>query len=224
MIVPAYTKRPIGEIERRIIGYCRVSTDEQGASGLGLEAQRETIEREAARRGWQLVRVYQDVASGGTTNGRHGLTEAVDAIESGDASGLLVAKLDRLSRSLADFATLMDRARRRGWELVVADLGIDTTSPTGELLSSVVASMSAYERRLIGQRTREALAVLRARGVRLGRPPAVPMSVVRLAARRRGAGRSLAGIADELTAKGIPTGQGGRRWYPSTVSKLLQRA
>lgn len=218
------TKRSLGEIERSVIGYCRVSTDEQGERGIGLDAQRETIQREAERRGWRLVAVHQDVMTGATVNGRQGLTEAVDAIESGKASALLVAKLDRLSRSLADFATLMERARRHGWEVVVADLGIDTTSPTGELLSSVVASMSAYERRLIGQRTKEALAVLKRRGVRLGRPPQVPMSVVRLAARRRRAGKSLAAIADELNAKAIPCGQSGRRWWPSTVRKLLMRA
>ncbi len=86
------------------------------------------------------------------------------------ADVLLVAKLDRLTRSLRDFGELAERARKRRWALVCLDLGVDTTTPAGELVAGVVASTAQYERRLIGQRTREALAARRAAGVRLGRP------------------------------------------------------
>lgn len=81
-----------------VVGYVRVSTAEQADSGAGLEAQRRAIESEAARRGWKLVQVFEDAgASGKSMNGRSGLQEALQAVEAGQAEGLVVAKLDRLS-------------------------------------------------------------------------------------------------------------------------------
>lgn len=91
-------------------------------------------------------------------------------LQRGDACTLVVSKLDRLSRSLVQFAELMERSRRKGWSLVALDLGVDTSTPAGEMMASVLASFAQYERRLIGQRTRDALAVKREQGVRLGRP------------------------------------------------------
>src|SRR5690349_6764124 len=102
----------------RAIGYARVSTTEQGASGLGLDAQRAAIEVEVERRGWAPACLLEDVASGGTLDKRPALSSALDALDRGDADVLVVAKLDRLSRSLADFAALMRRAKQRGWALV----------------------------------------------------------------------------------------------------------
>ena len=103
----------------RVCGYTRVSTSEQAQSGAGLEAQEAAIRAEAERRGWELVQVFEDAgASGKSLNGRPGLSEAIAAVERGEAEGLVVSKLDRLSRSLLDFAGLMERARKRGWSLV----------------------------------------------------------------------------------------------------------
>ena len=96
---------------------------------------------------------------------------ALEAIEAGTAEGLVVAKLDRLSRSLLDFAALMERGRKRGWNLIALDLGVDTSTPSGEMMASVLATFAQqFERRLIGQRTKDALAVKRSQGVVLGRP------------------------------------------------------
>jgi DNA invertase Pin-like site-specific DNA recombinase len=84
-----------------VVGYIRVSTAEQADSGAGLEAQRAAITAEAERRGWQLVHVFEDAgASGKSLSGRQGLQEALQAVEEGQAQALVVAKLDRLSRSL----------------------------------------------------------------------------------------------------------------------------
>jgi len=205
----------------RVVGYIRVSTEEQGESGAGLDAQRAAIEQAVATRGWQLVRIERDVASGKNTK-RPGLTEALVAVESGAADGLVVAKLDRLSRSLVDFASLMERSRRRGWSLVALDLGVDTSTPQGEMMAAVLATFAQFERRLIGQRTREALAIKRAQGVHTGRrstlDPAVRGRVRRMAA----AGTSLAAIARTLNAECVPTGQGGKCWYPSSVGVVLR--
>ena len=87
-----------------VAGYIRVSTEEQGDSGLGLAAQRARIEAEVARRGWTIVEVFTDVASGKSLAGRDGLAAALVAADSGRVGGIVVSKLDRLSRSLADFA------------------------------------------------------------------------------------------------------------------------
>jgi DNA invertase Pin-like site-specific DNA recombinase len=101
---------------------------------------------------------------------RPGITRALELLSSGQASTLVVSRLDRLSRSLLDFAALMDLARRQSWQIVCLDQGVDTSSPAGEMMASVLASFAQYERRLISQRTKAALAVRKAQGVKLGRP------------------------------------------------------
>src|ERR1035437_6239845 len=162
------------------VGYRRVSTTEQSDSGAGLAAQKTIIEAEATRRGWKLGEIYTDEAvSGKSLVGRVALEAAIDAVESGQASVLVVAKLDRLSRSLLDFASLMARAQAKGWNLVALDLGIDLSTPAGEFLASVMASAAQWERRIIGQRTREGLAAKKAAGVRLGPPRRLPDHVAR---------------------------------------------
>ena len=95
------------------------------------------------------------------------------------AAGLLVAKMDRLSRSVVDGAGLIEAARREGWALHFADLDIDTRTPAGEMSANIIISGSQYERRLINQRTRDALAARRARGERLGTMPKLPVHVTR---------------------------------------------
>src|SRR5262249_16065086 len=157
----------------KVIGYVRVSTDEQGANGAGLDAQRFAIEAECKRRGWQLERIEEDVLSGRSLN-RPGLQRALAACAPGEVAAVVVPKLDRVSRSLIGFAGLLEQARRAGWNVVALDLGIDLSTPSGEFLASVMASAAQWERRIIGQRTKEALQVKKAQGVRLGRPASIP--------------------------------------------------
>lgn len=208
----------------RAVGYMRVSTAEQAGSGAGLGAQRAAIEREVAHRGWELVEECTDAAmSGRSLSGRPALDRALGAVEGGEAEVLVVAKLDRLSRSLLDFAALMARAQKGGWNLVALDLGIDLSTPAGEFLANVMASAAQWERRIIGQRTREALAVRRAQGVRLGRPVTLSSEVSARIGSLRREGATLTGIATVLNDEGIPTAQGGGRWHPSTVRAVLLR-
>jgi DNA invertase Pin-like site-specific DNA recombinase len=207
---------------RGVVGYTRVSTDEQATSGLGLEAQRSAIEVECSRRGWDLVEVFEDAgASGKALSGRPALDEALKVVRSGDAGALVVAKLDRLSRSLLDFAGLMEDARSGGWALVVLDLGVDTTTPSGEMIANVMATFAQFERRLIGQRTRDALAVKKDQGVRLGRPLLVEDAIIRRIRKERKAGRSLRAVAEGLNADDVPTAHGGKAWHASTVKAVL---
>lgn len=203
-----------------VVGYTRVSTVEQGQSGLGLAAQAAAIEAECARRGWVLDRIETDVLSGRSMS-RPGLQSALTDCDSGAVDGIIVSKLDRLSRSLIDFAALLERAKRRGFNIVALDLGVDLATPQGKLLANVMASIAEWEREIIGQRTKDALAVARSRGVRLGRPPAVPAALVTRIRRAHSRGTSLSAIARKLNAEGVPTAHGGAQWHPSTIRSLL---
>ena len=163
----------------KVVGYVRVSTQEQADSGAGLAAQRAAIEAECRRRGWVLVALLEDAGvSAKSTKGREGLAAAKALILAGAAEALVVAKLDQLSRSMLDFSTLMEQAQSQGWAIVVLDCDFDMTTPTGELMANMLASLAQFERRIIGQRTKDGLAAKRAAGVRLGRPSTTPEKVV----------------------------------------------
>lgn len=209
----------------RVLGYVRVSTDEQHASGAGIAAQRVAIKAECERRGWELLAIVgEDAGASSVTLERAGLQRALDQLDRRQADVLVVAKLDRLSRSLKQGTEVMERAQRRGWSLVALDFGLDTTTPAGELVANVMLSTGQYERRLIGQRTRDALAAKRAQGVVLGRPRELPVSVLERIRSARAAGESLRAIAAGLTADGVPTARGGAAWSSSTVQRVCQTA
>jgi len=208
----------------QVLGYVRVSTEEQSDSGAGLEAQRRAIEAECVRRGWQLLEVVEDAGFSAKDLKRPGIQEALRVLEEGDAKALVAAKLDRLSRSMIDFTALMATAQKQGWALVALDCAVDTTTPAGEAMANVLATFAQFERRLISQRTREALAVKRAQGVRLGRPSSMPAALRKRISRMHAGGDSLAAIARTLNAEGVTTAHGGARWHPSTVRAVLQRA
>lgn len=204
----------------KVVGYVRVSTSEQADSGLGLSAQRASIEQACAARGWEIVDIYEDAGVSGKSMKRPQLAKALSAVEGGGAGALVVAKLDRLSRSLSDFTKLMEQSWRKKWALVALDLGVDTTTPAGEMIANSVANFSQFERRLIGQRTKEALAIKRSQGVRLGRPPVLPRETRELIRSLRRDGLSIRKIAARLNESAVPTAHGGR-WHASTIQKLL---
>jgi DNA invertase Pin-like site-specific DNA recombinase len=208
----------------RIAAYVRVSTQEQAESRAGLSGQRRAIEDEASRREWAVVEFFEDAGYSARDLRRPGIQAALEILKLGHADALVVAKLDRLSRSLLDFAGLMARAQRESWGIVALDVNVDTSTPAGEAMANVLATFAQFERRLIGQRTREALAIKRAQGVRLGRPRSISDELAARISRERGEGRTLQSIADELNADKVPTGQGGVRWYPSTVRAVLSSA
>jgi len=200
-----------------VIGYVRVSTDEQATSGLGLDAQRAAIEAECTRRGVTLVALLTDAGLSAKSLDRPALADALARLDRGEGAALMVSKLDRLTRSVHDATGLMLRAERAGWGLIALDVAVDTTTPQGAAMAQVLAVFAELERRLIGQRTRDALAIRRAQGVRLGRPPVLPAEVVDRIIAERNAGAGWSTIARGLDADGVPTAQGGVRWYPATV-------
>jgi DNA invertase Pin-like site-specific DNA recombinase len=206
----------------RAIGYLRVSTGRQADSGAGIEAQRRAILAEATRRGWAVadVQFIEETASGKNAK-RPGLELAREALASGDAGALVVSKMDRLSRSLLDFASIMQEAQKQGWALIALDCPVDLTTPMGEALAAIIATFAQLERKMIGERTRDALAEKRAAGVKLGRPRILPDDVRERIVAERDEKRTLRTIADALNTDNVPTAHGGKRWYPSTVRAVL---
>jgi DNA invertase Pin-like site-specific DNA recombinase len=121
----------------------------------------------------------------------------------------------------------MDRVHRERWALVALDLNVDTTTPAGRLLASVMASVNEFERKVIGQRTRDALAVLRKRGVKLGNPRLRAGRTSERVRRRilalRAKGASYPAISAVLNRGKVRTAFGGRRWYPASVRAVERR-
>jgi DNA invertase Pin-like site-specific DNA recombinase len=198
-----------------------VSTEEQGESGAGLQAQRAAIMDECGRRGWELVRIVEDVGSGKDLR-RPGVRAVLDELGRGAAGALVVAKLDRLSRSMLDFAGVMSTAQKQGWALVALDVQVDTSSPSGEAMAHMLATFAQFERRLISERTKAALAVRRAAGVRLGGVPEIDPAVEARIRADRARGVPFRGIVQALNDESVPTARGGR-WHVSTVQKVLAR-
>jgi DNA invertase Pin-like site-specific DNA recombinase len=203
-----------------VIGYIRVSTDQQAESGAGMAAQRTAIRQHCEHHSWKLARIYEDNgASAKSLSGRPALSQALDVLARGEASILVVSKLDRLARSVHDFASLIRMAERQGWGIVALDLGVDMTTPTGGLLANVTASVAEWERRIVSVRTSEALAQRRAAGVRLGRPRTLDPEIADRIRQQRTEGSTLQAVADSLNSEGITTPT-GRRWSPALIRKV----
>jgi len=178
-----------------------------GSDG-GLEAQRQAIAAACRRHGWQpLERPKQALAR----------------LAHPDADALLAAKQARLPELLLDLAALLAAAQTQGWALVALDSAADPGTPAAGANPSLVAAFAPFERRLISERTRQALARKRGQGVRLGRPPTITPYVIERIRRERAAGKTLAAIADGLNNDHVPTAQGGQRWYPATIRHTLNR-
>ena len=197
-------------------GYVRVSTSEQGDSGLGAAAQRQRIEEAGL-----AVDVWvEDIAVSGAIapERRPGAAGLLGRIQPGDA--LVVAKLDRLGRDTLDVLALAKLAQDERWRLVILDLGLDTATPVGRFSLTVLAAVAQLERDLIAERTRDALAALRRRGVRTGRPPSLPAEVRERIAAELEAGATLQAVADGLNHDAVPTARGGACWRPSSVAAV----
>ncbi|WP_373071109.1 recombinase family protein [Gemmatimonas sp.] len=207
----------------RVIAYRRVSTDEQSASGAGLDAQAARIAALVGAKGWTLTSTLTDEAvSGGVApDARPALSEALSTLDAGHADVLIVAKLDRLTRSVSALGPLLDRAERHGWRLVILDADVDTTTAGGRLVANVLGSVAEWERAIIRERTRDALAARKAAGMRLGRPVEMPAEVRARVAHLAGSGLSLRAVAAQLTPEGVPTTRGGA-WHASTVRAVVR--
>lgn len=219
---PTRHQHPADQQMRRAITYSRVSTTTQATDGLSLDDQADQLAREVKRRGWLHVAHITDPGlSGRKMTNRPGLQEALTRLDAGEADVLIAAKLDRLSRSTADFAQLLDRAERGGWAVIVLDVDVDTSHEVGRLVVTIVSAAAEFESRRIGSRIRDAHAHRKSLGQRSGPKPTLAESTRQRIASERAGGRSLQVIADDLNREGIPGGHGGR-WHRSTVAHVLR--
>jgi len=226
----------------KVVGYIRVSTEGQADGGVSLEAQRAKLSAYALAMDLELVAVHVDAGVSAKTLDRPGLQAALAMLKAGTAEGLLVAKLDRLTRSVRNLGELVDDYFSARFSLLSVADSIDTRSAAGRLVLNVLASVAQWEREATGERTRDALTHLRAIGVKLGgealgwkRTDAADESgrlvladvanelatVARIDA-LRAEGRTMREIAATLTAEGRATKKGGR-WYASTVHAVVKR-
>lgn len=202
--------------------YARVSSREQGDSGLGLEAQKSRCLEEIQRRDWSLSGIIEEVASAGKK--RPELDRALRMMEVGQAEVLMVARIDRLYRSMAGFASVLDTAAKQDWQLVCLHPAVDMSDPYGRMMAQVAMSFAELERSLISIRSREARAAAVARGTVYTPPPYDDQATLRRIVRMHEKGSSYREIARFLTAAGVPTPSGRNgEWAFSTIRKLLNR-
>lgn len=229
----------------RFVGYCRVSKPGQAENGISLTAQAERLRAWAKAFEYQLVKVERDAGVRGAVSPekRPGLTAALAAIRRGKADGLVAVKLDRISRSVRDTLDLAEMFDQKGWLLASVEEQIDTTTANGRLFLSLLASMAAWERDVISERTTAALGQLAREGrPRSGHTPygyrtssgdhrvqkgdarlvkdAAEQKILRRMLRLRDQGQGPQAIADALNAEKRHN-RNGRSWSRQGVWKVL---
>ncbi len=224
----------------KVIGYIRVSTEEQANSGLSIGAQRAKIDGYAKLYDLEVVELIEDAGQSGKSLNRPGLQRALTLLRKGKADGIVIAKLDRLTRSVGDWQKLIDGyfGEKPGKQLFSVADAIDTRTAAGRLVLNVLLSVAQWEREAIGERTRDALQHKIRKGERCGKvrfgydlaadrrmllPNPVEQRALALIRRLRAAGASLRAIAAELNRRGIET-KGGRPWVFTTIQGILNRA
>jgi DNA invertase Pin-like site-specific DNA recombinase len=217
------SKTPAGS---GVIASLRVSTEEQAASGLGLQAQEAAIREECARRGLDLVAVYRDEGVSGSVppDLRPGLSQAIAALDRGEASILMVAKLDRVSRKLSHLLVLTEAATRAGWSVVTCSGTFDMTTAQGRLMASLLGAFAELEAEMISERTTAALAVKKAQGAKLGQPSKVSQAARCRLRELRGEGLSWSEIARKMNEAKIPSGCGESKWHAASAQRLCPAA
>ena len=225
----------------RFVSYLRVSTDGQGRSGLGLEAQRQAVAAYVSQAGGEVVAEFREVESGKRAD-RPQLAAALASCRTRRAV-LVIAKLDRLARNARFLLSVVEGSGEAG--VVFCDLPTVPSGPVGKFLVTQMAAVAELEAGLISQRTRAALAVAKARGVRLGNPSPTPATAEMASAARQARSRQVAAraadvmaivrqvqaegasslrrVAAELHAHGVLTPAGKLDWSPAQVQRLLKR-
>ncbi len=194
-----------------VVGYLRCSTAEQADSGLGLDAQRATIQSACDARGWTVAEWAVDEGVSGSVppTDRPAMARALRLLDACEAGALVASKVDRIARDLHDLTGLLRRADDDGWGCVALDIGVDTTTPVGRMLVGILGSVAEWERATIRQRTRDALAAKKATGARLGRPVSVESEPARARLRELLHERkTFAAIATTLNDEGFTTPTG----------------
>jgi site-specific DNA recombinase len=220
---------------RLVLGYVRVSTDKQAGQGVSLDAQAERIKAMATVHGLTLADILIDAGASAASLNRPAMAQLLALVDAGKVATVIIAKLDRLTRSVRDLADLLERFDRRGVALVSVGESLDTRSAAGRLVLNVMMSVAQWEREAIGERTSEAMRHKKAAGQRVGtvpfgsqlgsdgrtlEPHTAEQRALAIIRECRAAGYTLRAIAEELNRQGIPTRRGGA-WRHQYVAGVL---
>jgi DNA invertase Pin-like site-specific DNA recombinase len=221
----------------KTVGYVRVSTDKQADRGVSLEAQAEKIRAMAVVHGAELIDIIVDGGESAKSLNRPGMVRLLALVDSGDVQAVIVARLDRLTRSVKDLCTLLERFERRGVALISVAESLDTGSAAGRLVLNIMTAVSQWEREAIGERTRDAMSHKRNNGERVGNvgygyrladdgqhlePDPAEQETLAEIQRLRADGLPLRRIAAELNHRAYRTRR-GTDWRLESVARVLRR-
>jgi site-specific DNA recombinase len=220
------------------IGYVRVSTDRQAEQGVSLEVQEAKIRAMATVQGVDLDEVIIDGGESAKNLKRPGLERLLAMVNAGKVQAVIIAKFDRLTRSVKDLAALLELFEKKKVALVSVAESLDTGSAAGRLVITIMAAVSQWEREAIGERTRDALRHKRAQGERTGNvpygfrvapdgrhvePDDAEQAAVSAITELRAQGHSLRRIAVTLNGRGHRTRR-GTEWRLESVNRVVKRA
>ncbi len=224
-------------ISMKTVGYVRVSTDKQADRGVSLDAQTEKIRAMAVVHGAELLDVIVDGGESAKSLNRPGMARLLALVDSSGVQAVIVAKLDRLTRSVKDLCTLLERFERRGVALISVAESLDTGSAAGRLVLNIMTAVSQWEREAIGERTRDAMSHKRSNGERVGNvaygyrlgedgqhlvPDLGEQEALAEIQRLRSDGVPLRGIAASLNHRAFRTRR-GTAWRLESVARVLKR-
>lgn len=220
----------------KVVGYARVSTDKQADDGVSLDMQADKIRGYCGVYNLELYEMIVDAGESAKDLKRPGIQKALEMMESRVVEGIVVYKLDRLTRSILDMGAMIEKYFKKGRRLVCVEMQIDTSTATGILMLNMLMSFSQYERELIGERTRAAMQHKISRnehageipfgkrlsldGIHLEEDPNEQRSLAAIRAFRN-AGFSIRDIAAQLNSRNFPAR--GNRWHPTSVANILKR-
>jgi DNA invertase Pin-like site-specific DNA recombinase len=222
----------------KAIGYVRVSTEKQADFGVSLETQSEKVRAMAVVQGAELVDVIVDAGESAKSLNRPGMARLMSLVDAGAVDTVIIAKLDRLTRSVKDLAELLERFTRRGVSLVSVAESLDTGTAAGRLVLNIMTAVSQWEREAIGERTRDAMHHKRANGERVGTVPfgygmaadglhleadPAEQGILSRIRELKAAGYTTRRIADELNHQGFTTRR-GTAWRFQYVAEALRAA
>jgi DNA invertase Pin-like site-specific DNA recombinase len=218
----------------KAVGYVRVSTDKQADRGVSLDAQAEKIRAMAVVHGVELIDLIVDAGESAKSINRPGMGRMLALVDSGSVQTVIIAKLDRLTRSVKDLAELLERFQRKGVSLVSVAESLDTGSAAGRLVLNIMTAVSQWEREAIGERTTTALQHKKARRQIYSRTPygyerdgtkLVPVAEEQTVISRmrlyRANGWTFRRIAETLNAECVPTKRRGQ-WFAQTIKDVIE--
>jgi DNA invertase Pin-like site-specific DNA recombinase len=204
--------------------YARVSTQMQVNDGMSLGAQERELRRAAELAGFTEVEILREEGrSGKSIQGRPVLKEALERLDRGDAAAIFVTRIDRLARSTKDFLSIVDRASKNDWRIVMLDLNLDTSTYQGRFVVTIMSALAEMERAIIAERQKDVHKDRREKGkvwgVDLGPKQKVSDEVMSKIVEYREKGMSYSSIARKFNSDGVKTAF-NKKWHAATIRDL----